>query len=262
MEQNTVVDKKTRCSTWRKDAKDKTEPHTVALGAVPSLKNCRAACGSMASTSVQNKTKQLQYSFHFSLSRFSHNSSDRYNTAMLCDSTQGLFKNNKRVCTESGLLGKNISLAILGSWVCIGSVLDTTLSNWAMSPPPNPIQVQIWTEHCQIRMLTFRCWHFLKFGGVMSLVDWDGGTYRLLIQELLTSLPPTETSSLLNTSTPNVHHLWKKLTRWHWQHPFCAQSMSNQLFTRCVHSFDEGCHHWQRKTLFLGILTSLANDVQ
>ena len=106
MEENAVVDKKSRCSMWHKDAKDKTEHHTVALGTVTSLKNCGAACGSTASTSGQNKTKQNNCNMHFISSRFPHNSSDRYNTAMLRDSTWGLFKNNQRVCTESGLLGK------------------------------------------------------------------------------------------------------------------------------------------------------------
>ena len=64
MEQNTVVDKKTRCSTWHKDAKDKMEHHTAALGTVTSLKNCRTACGSTASTSVQNKTTAIFISIY------------------------------------------------------------------------------------------------------------------------------------------------------------------------------------------------------
>ena len=66
MEHHTVVNKTTtRCSAWSNDAKDKMEHHTVALGVVTSLKNCRTACGSTASTSVQNKTTAIFISFQF-----------------------------------------------------------------------------------------------------------------------------------------------------------------------------------------------------
>ena len=125
MEQNTVVDKKSRCSMWRKDAKDKTEHHTVALGTVTSLKNCGAACGSAASTSGQNKTTAIFISsYHVSRTTV------QTGTILQCFviAHGGCLKTIRESALKVDSWAKK-SLAILGSRVCIGSVLNTTLSN-------------------------------------------------------------------------------------------------------------------------------------